>query len=141
MVAQLGWKPISPVERGSAASRPLGQVGRRDASNTHQLFGPRYSEIMSDNISVVTEDGVSKGFDRVKSNQGLLWAARVAHFSLVGEQILDHLADVTSVEHPEAPPCDLDGLEGVAPLLRFSAAGKALPRYLFDCICLPYSSN
>jgi hypothetical protein len=47
----------------------------------------------------------------------------------------------TSVEHPEAPPCDLDGLEGVAPLLRFSAAGKALPRYLFDCICLPYSSN
>jgi hypothetical protein len=26
--------------------------------------------------------------------QGLLWAARAAHFSLVGEQILDHLADV-----------------------------------------------
>jgi hypothetical protein len=37
---------------------------------------------------------------------------------------------LTSVEHPEAPPCDLDGLEDVAPLLRFSAAGKALPRYL-----------
>ena len=26
--------------------------------------------------------------------QGLLWAARAAHVSLVGEQILDHLADV-----------------------------------------------
>eukprot|EP01043_Picozoa_sp_COSAG02_P078393 COSAG02_NODE_17625_length_990_cov_3.191919_1_plen_45_part_00 len=24
-----------------------------------------------------------------------------------------------SVEHPEAPPCDLDGLEDVATLLRF----------------------
>ena len=54
MVAQLGWKPISPVERGSAASRPLGQVGRRDASNTRQ-FGPRYSEIMSDNINMADQ--------------------------------------------------------------------------------------
>ena len=46
----MGCEPIFPVERGSAASRPLGQVGRRDASNTRQ-FGPRYSEIMSDNIA------------------------------------------------------------------------------------------
>eukprot|EP01043_Picozoa_sp_COSAG02_P013371 COSAG02_NODE_533_length_20665_cov_216.617281_14_plen_173_part_00 len=53
-MAQLGWKPISPVERGSAASRPLGQVGRRDASNARQ-FGPRYSEIMSDNINMADQ--------------------------------------------------------------------------------------
>ncbi len=36
----------------------------------------------------------------------------------------------TSAEHPEAPPCDLDGLLDVASQVRFSAAGKALPRYL-----------
>ena len=41
---------------------------------------------------------------------------------------------VTSAEHPEAPHCDLDGLPDVATRVRFWAAGKALPRYLSDCI-------
>ena len=42
----------------------------------------------------------------------------------------------TSVEHPEAPHCDLDGLEALPALLRFWGAGKAhttlaLRLYLF----------
>ena len=53
-------------------------------------------------------------------------------FSIIAQSALqkqwtqEHRGACTSVEHPEAPHCDLDGLEALPALLRFWGAGKAL---------------
>jgi hypothetical protein len=48
-------------------------------------------------------------------------------FSISSISILSSIVaiSVTSVEHPEAPHCVLDGLQDLPTLLRFWGAGKA----------------
>ena len=59
-----------------------------------------------------------------------------ADAALVGQWALT-VQSATSAVHPEAPHCDLDGLEVLPRLLRFLGAGKALTTLTLRLYWLP----